>query len=198
VKNQNALIIFAKSPEGGVVKTRLASHLNENERLKLYTTLLDGTVGKLSDIPGSDILISYSGDGDYLKKYGLRVFPQSGGDLGRKMHIAIERVLGEGYLKAVLVGVDIPGLSAEIIKRAFDILKECDAVFGPARDGGHYLVGLKAPAEDIFTAIEWSTETTLKQTLAKAESLGLGVGFTEELSDVDTPEDLDKLLPKQD
>jgi rSAM/selenodomain-associated transferase 1 len=194
VKNRTALIIFAKSPESVNVKTRLAGHLSENERLKLYTALLDGTVEKLRDIPGADTLISYAGDGDYLKNFGLRMFPQSGGDLGRKMHIAIERVLGEGYLKAVLVGVDIPGLSAETIKRAFNLLKECDAVFGPARDGGYYLVGLKAPAEDIFTGIEWSTKATLKRTLAKAESAGLKVSFTDTLSDIDTPEDLDKLL----
>jgi rSAM/selenodomain-associated transferase 1 len=194
VKNRNALIIFAKSPESVNVKTRLASHLDEKERLKLYAALLDGTVEKLRDIPGADTLISYAGDGEYFRKFGLRMFPQSGGDLGRKMHIAIDKVLGEGYLKAVLVGVDIPGLSAEIIRRAFNLLEECDAVFGPASDGGYYLVGLKAPAEDIFTGIEWSTEATLKQTLAKAESAGLKVSFTDTLSDIDRPEDLEKLL----
>jgi rSAM/selenodomain-associated transferase 1 len=196
VKNRNTLIIFAKSPESVNVKTRLAGHLDENERLRLYTELLDGTVEKLRDIPGADTLISYAGAGEYFGKFGLRMFPQSGGDLGRKMHIAIDNVLGEGYLKVVLVGVDIPGLSAEIIAKAFDLLEECDAVFGPASDGGYYLVGLKAPIEEIFTSIEWSTETTLKQTLAKAESAGLKVSFTDTLSDVDGPEDLKKLPSK--
>jgi rSAM/selenodomain-associated transferase 1 len=198
VKNRNALIIFAKSPAGGNVKTRLASHLNENKRLKLYTALLDGTVEKLRDIPGADTLISYAGDGEYFGNFGLRMFPQAGGDLGRKMHIAIDKVLGEGYLKAVLVGVDIPGLSDEIIRKAFNLLEDCDAVFGPARDGGYYLVGLKAPTEEIFNGIEWSTEATLKQTLAKAESTGLKVSLTDTLSDIDRPEDLEKLLSKQD
>lgn len=194
MKNRNALIIFSKSPDGGNVKTRLADHLSKNERLKLHTELLEGTVEKLRDITGADTLISYAGDGDYIKKFGLRMFPQSGEDLGRKMHTAIGKVLGEGYLKAVLVGVDIPGLSAEIIANAFELLEECDAVFGPARDGGYYLVGLKSPTEEIFTGIEWSTETTLKQTLAKAESAGLKVSFTDTLSDIDRPKDLEHLL----
>ncbi len=194
MKNRSALIIFSKSPDGDNVMTRLSGHLSENERLKLHTALLEGTVKRLRDIPGADTLISYAGDGDYLEKFGLRMFPQSDGDLGRKMHAAIEKVLGDGYTKAVLVGVDIPGLSAEIIDKAFKLLEDCDAVFGPARDGGYYLVGLKSPSEEIFTGVEWSTETTLKQTLNKAESVRLKVEFTDTLSDIDRPEDLEHFL----
>lgn len=194
MKNRNALIIFSKSPDGDNVMTRLSGYLSENERLKLHTELLEGTVKKLRDIPGADTVLSYAGDGDYLRKFGLRMFTQSEGDLGRKMHMAIEKVLGEGYPRAVLVGVDIPGLSAEIIAKALKLLERCDAVFGPACDGGYYLVGLKSPSEEIFTGIEWSTETTLKQTVAKAESAGLKVEFTDTLSDIDRPEDLEKLL----
>lgn len=194
MKNRKALIIFSKSPGKTNVKTRLSGHLSENERLMLHTALLEGTVEKLRNIPGVDTLISYDGDGDYLKKLGLRMFPQSGGDLGKKMHAAIEKVLEEGYSKTVLVGVDIPGLSVGIINKSFELLEDCDAVFGPARDGGYYLVGLKSPSEEIFSGIEWSTETTLKQTLAKAASLGLRVSFTDTLSDIDRPEDLKKLL----
>jgi len=66
-------------------------------------------------------------------------------------------------------------------------------VFGPATDGGYYLVGLKAPAEEIFTGIEWSTNTTLRQTLAKAKDAGLKMTITDILSDVDRPEDLKNL-----
>jgi rSAM/selenodomain-associated transferase 1 len=193
MKNQNALIIFAKSPEAGNVKTRLAGHLDDAERLRLYTSMLEGTVGKLRSIPEADTLICYVGDKEYFTKFGLKLFPQSEGDLGERMHLAMKKLLDEGYGKAVLVGVDIPGLTPAIIREAFKLLSDHDAVFGPASDGGYYLVGLKAPNREIFTGIEWSTNTTLKQTLAKAKAAGLKITITDILSDVDRPEDLKNL-----
>jgi len=193
MKNQNALIIFAKSPEAANVKTRLSGHLDDDERLKLYTSMLDGTVERLKAISKADTLICYDGDEGYFRKFGLRTFPQADGDLGERMHRAMKELFDEGYSKVVLVGVDIPGLSQPIISSAFKLLSEHDAVFGPATDGGYYLVGLKAPAEEIFTGIEWSTNTTLRQTLAKAKDAGLKMTITDILSDVDRPEDLKNL-----
>jgi rSAM/selenodomain-associated transferase 1 len=193
VKNRNALIIFAKSPEAGNVKTRLAGHIDDEERLRLYTSMLDDTLKKLRDIPGADTFISYAGSEGYFRKFGLRMFPQSEGDLGEKMHLDISKVLGMGYEKAVLVGVDIPGLSADIITNAFKLLDGCDVVFGPASDGGYYLVGLKTAVEEIFTGIQWSTRTTLRETLSKAKEAGLSIDLTDILSDIDRPEDLGRL-----
>ena len=194
MKNKYALIIFAKSPETGNVKTRLAGRLDDAERLKLYASMLDGTIEKLRTISKADTLVCYDGDEKYFAKFGLRTFPQSEGDLGERMHLAMKGLFEEGYLKVVLVGVDIPGLTPRIVLNAFNLLSDSDAVFGPATDGGYYLVGLKSPNKKIFVDIEWSTNTTLKQTLAKAKEAGLKISITDILSDVDRPEDLKNLI----
>jgi rSAM/selenodomain-associated transferase 1 len=190
--NDRALIIFAKSPLGADVKTRLSDHLPDEERLGLYVSLLTSTIEKLKDIPEVDTLIAYSPpeDRDYFTGFGPETFPQSGEDIGERMYNALEKVLKEGYGKAVLVGVDIPGLSPSIVLRAFELLKDSALVFGPARDGGYYLVGTKEPVREIFQEIPWSTSHTLEETLKKASKLGFSTALTEKLSDIDTKEDL--------
>ena len=193
--NKNALIIMAKAPDPENVKTRLATDLSDEERLKLYTRLLKDTIWKLRAIPEVDTFINYApkeGEG-YFSRIGLEIFPQSKGDLGERMYDAIKHVLDMEYGKAVLVGVDIPDLSDSIIEDAFHMLSINDVVFGPARDGGYYLVGLNEPIKELFVDIEWSTANTLKQTLKVAEALGLTVSFTDMLSDLDTIDDFKKV-----
>jgi rSAM/selenodomain-associated transferase 1 len=190
--NSHALIIMAKSPRQGDVKTRLAGHMAEGERLGLYVSLLKSTIEKLKEVPGVDTFISYypPEDAGYFSGFGPGTFPQSGGDIGERMFNALQKVLNKGYKKAVLVGVDIPRLSPSIVLRAFELLTESDLVFGPARDGGYYLVGLKEPVREIFEGIAWSTSRTLGETLKKASALGFRAALTELLSDIDTVDDL--------
>lgn len=192
MKNKKALIIFAKTPHRNHVKTRLIGHLSEEQRLNLYISLLSNTINRLKDIKGVDTYISYSpaNRDSYFTKYSLRIFPQSKGDIGDRMFNAIREILNKGYEKAVLVGVDIPDISASIVLKAFDLLSHHDIVFGPARDGGYYLVGLKTPIMEIFRDIQWSTKQTLKQSIENAESLDCSIAFTEILSDIDTIEDV--------
>lgn len=197
MRSQNALIVFAKSPEHGDVKTRLMKALSDDERIELYESLLTETVEKLRDVRGCETFIAYwpPEGGEYFERFGLRCFQQSGDGLGPRMHNAILKVLSEGFGKAVLVGVDIPGLSAGVVLDACELLEGCDAVFGPASDGGYYLVGMRRAREDVFEGIEWSTPMVLEQTLLKAQALGLGVGLTAILDDVDVPADLGGLSP---
>lgn len=197
MKTRNALIVFAKSPEHGDVKTRLSETLSDDERIELYESLLTGSVEKLRHVEGCETLISYCPPegGEYFERFGLRCFAQSGDGLGPRMHNAISRVLSDGFEKAVLVGVDIPGLTAGVVLNAFGLLGERDAVFGPASDGGYYLVGLRRAEEGVFDGIEWSTPSVLKQTLLRAQAQGLSVGLTEVLDDVDVPADIGGLSP---
>lgn len=190
--NPRALVIMAKSPQGANVKTRLRGSLSEAERTELYRRLLEGAVSRLRDVPGVDALIACDPPGSegYFRAFGLPVFPQSGGDIGRRMHEAVKEALTRGYRQAVLVGVDIPGLDAEVVLGAFSLLEESDVVFGPARDGGYYLVGLKSPAGGLFEGVRWSSENTLRDSLDRARSLGLAASLARTLSDLDTPEDL--------
>lgn len=106
------------------------------------------------------------------------------------MFNAISRVLGCAYHKAVLVGTDIPDISAPIVLKAFELLDGSDIVFGPARDGGYYLVGLKTPVKEIFREIEWSTEETLRQSIRRAGQFGYSSAMTGRLADIDTIEDV--------
>jgi rSAM/selenodomain-associated transferase 1 len=142
-----------------------------------------------------DTFITYTPHdaGGYFEAFGLKLFPQSEGDIGIRMHRAIERVLNGGYEKAVLVGVDIPSLCPATVLKAFDLLSDHSVVFGPAEDGGYYLIGLKTPTLSIFQDIDWSTEQTLNQSKNKARYLDLSIGYTEMLSDVDRIEDIKQL-----
>lgn len=185
---------MAKHPYASPVKTRLSSHIPDDSRILLYVKLLDAAVTRLKDIPGVDTFISFSpADGKkYFEKFGLPLFPQSDGDIGKRMHHTLLSVLDRGYTKAAAVGVDIPELSKDIILRAFELLDSSDIVFGPAADGGYYLVALKSPSEQIFSGIQWSSHNTLRLSIEAAEKNNFSVALTEPLSDVDTIEDAKK------
>ncbi len=189
--NRNALIIIAKQPEMNSVKTRLTGSMPDKERLKLYISMLESTVRKLGSIEFADPFIAFApGNAEtYFLKFGLNLLPLPEGDLGKKMFHAMSSALNKGYEKTVLVGVDIPDLSELIISRAFELLSDSDIVYGPAKDGGYYLVGFKAPIKEIFEGIQWSTDRTLKQSMENASRNGYSIAFTKTLSDVDTPED---------
>ncbi|MCA1990227.1 MAG: TIGR04282 family arsenosugar biosynthesis glycosyltransferase, partial [Desulfarculus sp.] len=120
--------------------------------------------------------------------------PQDSGDLGRRMDLALTRALAEGEERAVLIGSDCPGLTAEILEQAFAVLADHDLVLGPAQDGGYYLVGLRRPAPEIFRGIAWGSDRVLRQTLNRAGELGLRVALLPELADLDRPEDLPRLV----
>lgn len=192
MKDNNALIIIAKLPQRDSVMTRLIGSMSDEKRIELYIYLLEHTIQKLKEIPEVDTFISYSPPGadSYFSRFGLNLLPLSKGDLGKRMFNAMSKVLTEGYQKAVLVGVDIPELSSSIILKAFELLSDNDVVYGPAKDGGYYLVGIKTLVKEIFQDVQWSTDQTLKQSLERAKICGCRVAMTETLYDIDTIEDV--------
>jgi rSAM/selenodomain-associated transferase 1 len=196
MKPRQALILMAKAPIPHMVKTRLKEHLPDEVRLRLYLDMLESAVERFGSIPDVDTHLSFAPAREeaYFRKFGLRIFPQSGGDIGLRMHHALTHLLFQGYRKVVLVGVDIPGLDSRIVLYAMDLLDSHDIVFGPAVDGGYYLVGLKKPAPQVFESIEWSTRKTLAQSKARARERGLTIALTETLSDVDTIDDVRAFL----
>lgn len=188
----NALVIMAKEPHPAFVKTRLKKSLTDEKRLALYGRLLETTIEKLRSVPGVDTFIAYTPETalSFFKKFKLGLFPQAEGSLGDRMYNASRKVLDEGYRKAVLVGTDIPDISGSIVMNAFGLLSERDIVFGPAVDGGYYLVGLKRPIMELFEDIPWSSDRTLKESLDTAEKYGFTVATTETLLDIDTLDDV--------
>jgi rSAM/selenodomain-associated transferase 2/rSAM/selenodomain-associated transferase 1 len=122
---------------------------------------------------------------------GFDLAPQGNGDLGTRMHRAANDALAAGAQAVVIVGADCPDLDAALVARAFEQLKTHQLVFGPARDGGYYLVGLRSPMPQLFEGINWGTDSVLAASLAKAHERGIRPFLLPELSDVDGPQDLD-------
>ena len=187
-----ALVIFAKNPEAGKVKTRLAATIGNDAALSVYRQLLQHTASAVSSLP-TNKYVFYSdrvvrddvwNDEQYSKKV------QDGSDLGEKMKNAFAEVFREGHAKAVLIGTDCPDLTELIIREAFDKLDHVDVVIGPAVDGGYYLVGLKNNCPSIFESIAWSTSGVLSETINKCKSAGLEFALLQPLQDVDEEKDL--------
>jgi rSAM/selenodomain-associated transferase 2/rSAM/selenodomain-associated transferase 1 len=126
---------------------------------------------------------------------GLDSAPQGHGGLDQRMASALQDSFEAGAERSVIIGTDIPGITGEILRKAFRALASHDLVFGPAADGGYYLIGMRKNSAqralpDIFTDISWGTEAVLRQTLGAIEKIGLSVTLLDALQDVDRPEDL--------
>lgn len=189
--NDNALIIIAKYPEKENVKTRLKGLMPDGKRLALYVSMLENTLNKLRSIPDVDTYIAYAPESatDYFRRFGVGLILLPEGDLGGRMFHSFREVFKAGYHRAALVGVDIPDLSSTIILKAFALLSLDDIVYGPAKDGGYYLVGMGKLIKEIFEDVPWSSDQTLNRSVEKARQFGYSVAFTETLSDVDTIDD---------
>lgn len=196
------LIIFTRYPQAGTTKTRLIPALGEKGAADLQRRMTERIAleaRKQAFMRPVETRICFEG-GDRGKMASwlgpdFSYRPQCDGDLGNRMTHAFRDAFETGARKAVIVGSDIPGLSAAILQRAFSALNDNDLVLGPARDGGYYLIGLrhrifKHAIPDLFAEIHWGTDTVLGDTLVSAEKLDLKVDLTDRLDDIDRPEDL--------
>lgn len=184
---QNALILFVKNPVAGKVKTRLAKSIGAEQALRVYLELLEITkqVALQSD---SKRYLYYSEAIDKQDDWDEVHFSkqqQQGDDLGLRMQNAFKQTLVAGHGKVVIIGSDCPFISAELIDSAFKVLDEQDVVFGPAEDGGYYLMGMKKVHPELFEDLPWSTEKLLRITTQRLENIGLSYGLLPELFDVD-------------
>lgn len=193
------LILFTRFPEPGQTKTRLIPALGPKGAADLQRRLTEGTLSEAQRLARRmplSVEVRCAGASRERMQQWLGREPlyrrQEGDGLGERMHTALGDALGEGARGAVLVGSDIPGISANVLSRAFETLTRRDVVLGPARDGGYYLVGLRRPAPGLFRGIYWGTDDVLRQTLRAVRRLGLSHALLDELDDMDTPEDLER------
>jgi hypothetical protein len=191
---KRVLIVFAKAPRLGSVKTRLARGIGAAAALGFYRRSLDRTVRLGAALPGVSTVVRTSPDGAAQGRYfppRLPVLPQGRGDLGRRMARALD-ACGDSH--RVLIGGDIPGITPAILRGAFEALDGHDAVFGPAEDGGFWLVGLRAGFRPrrLFRGVGWSQPTSLADSLATLPP-GCRIAFTETLNDIDDLEDYRRL-----
>ena len=186
------VIVFARTPVAGQVKTRLAAGVGAARALAVYEALLSHTCGAVRRA-GFDARVHLAGDipeRDLWSEAGFTRRPQQGADLGERMHEAFRTAFAEGVRKAVIIGTDCPGLGPAVLQEAFRRLDEAEAVVGPAEDGGYVLLGLTSPVRAIFENKVWSSDTVLADTLSDFARLGMGVAQLEPLRDVDTAADL--------
>jgi rSAM/selenodomain-associated transferase 1 len=217
-RHSAALVIFAKAPIPGEVKTRLCPPLTPDEAATLHGSfvldMLERTklaVAKLQLPFHRYLACSPSSELVFFKimeeRQGVRLLDQVGEDLGQRMHRTFVSLFANDYTQVILVGTDVPTLPLSVYQDALTLLTQSDVVLGPALDGGYYLIGLKRSAEQLFTGVPWSTDQVLAVTQQHAETLGLSVSLTSPWRDVDTIADLHSLIaecqqdnkkPKQD
>jgi rSAM/selenodomain-associated transferase 1 len=191
------ILLFAKAPEAGKVKTRLQPQLSPVRAAQLYQLLLDKVVANITTA-NMPIALWRAGDLDhpcwekYAKNPLVTLHQQNNGDLGRRMKYAALEGLN-GFDKVVLIGADCLDIDKRYLELAVNKLDSNDAVIGPATDGGYVLLALKSVDDEIFSGIAWGSDKVLSQTLAKMDGLNWRYELLPALNDIDRPEDLANL-----
>lgn len=200
IKADCRLIVFAKAPVSGKVKTRLIPAIGARAATALYekmvsyclTSAIDAGVGPV------DLWCAPSMEHPFFARCGrrfqLELHTQPDGDLGQRMAHAFSETLKISTC-VLLMGSDCPGLTCDDLREAKALLQEgADAVICPAEDGGYVLLGLRRFAPELFSGILWGTESVLEQTRTRLRRLEWRWQELSERWDVDRPEDLQRLM----
>jgi hypothetical protein len=210
---KDALVIMAKAPIAGNVKTRLIGALDADAAANLYAAFLCDTFAMAEEIRDELEAEAEAEEIDYLlsvilcytpqeqeeafesiEREGSLMMPQRGRDLGERLQNCFDDLLSAGYENVVIIGGDSPTLPGEYLLDAFDSLdNESAVVIGPTPDGGYYLIGMRRFHRQLFDGIFWGTDQVLMQTQQRASQLHLEVTLLPEWYDVDTPTDLERL-----
>ena len=195
-----AVAIMAKAPKPGEVKTRLCPPLSPEEAADLYDCFLRDKVEQVRALGSATGVIAFTPD-DSRSLFeeiapGFRLIAQRGADLGSRLLNSLGALLREGYVGAVAIDSDTPNLPTEYLRQAVDVLSRSatDVVVGPSDDGGYYLIGVRQAWPTLFDAMPWSTPEVLPETLRRAHAAGLRVECLPAWFDVDTAEDLERLI----
>lgn len=189
---KRTLVLMVKEPRPGRVKTRLGRDIGVIPATWWFRHQSARLIRNLRD-PRWHIVLAVAPDGAAASRVwpaDLPRLPQGGGDLGQRMKRML-RGAGKQNGPVCLIGCDIPGIRRPHVARAFAALGNHDAVFGPAMDGGYWLVGAKHPnrlPHDLFDGVRWSSEHALADTLTTLP--GWRIALTDTLRDVDTAADL--------
>lgn len=192
------LIVMAKAPVAGQVKTRLIPALGADGAAALAARLLAHTIEQAEAAAPATLELCVAPDpahpafADWAARPGWQWSAQGAGDLGARMDRALTRALA-GAPAALLIGTDAPELNAARLREAAQALREHDAVFIPALDGGYALVGLRRPAPTLFDGVAWSTPAVMAATRERAAAAGLRWAELAPVADIDEPADLARL-----
>ncbi len=190
----HAVIVFARVPEAGRVKTRLAAEVGDAIALSAYTSLGELVVNAAQGGRTYSVTVAYTpDDGERRMRQWLgasiRLKPQPTGDLGARMAAEIAEAIRDGARRVVVIGTDCPDISASVLEDAFERLATADVVLGPAADGGYYLIGMSRLHAPLFEGVPWSSPDTLRTTLEHARMHALSIALLDERRDIDTADD---------
>lgn len=187
------LVIMAKQPLIGRVKTRLARDIGHAEALRFFRSASESLIRRVGRDPRWQTVIAVSPD---RAVHETGIWPedlprvgQGEGDLGHRMG-SLFRDLPPGPV--IIIGADIPAIGKKQVAAAFDALGRSDTVIGPAEDGGYWLIGMKRRprVREIFEGVRWSSEHAMEDTLKNIRRQKMSVTTLERLRDVDTGADL--------
>ena len=191
------LVIMAKAPRLGAVKTRLAQSLFVEAATELYRCLLDDTLALAHSLSGVRVAIMCpASDVEEMKQLAggdTIVVAQDGAGLAAALTSVFEQFAAPGANRVIAFNSDSPHLPASVLTGAFETLIARDLVVGPTHDGGYYLVGAKAAHPGLFAGDEMGTDSAFEALLARARRLRLAVSLTERFYDIDVGGDLTQL-----
>jgi hypothetical protein len=190
------LVVMAKAPKPGMVKTRLTQSLPPSAVTQLYRCFLDDTIALARSLGGVEVAImcpaSDVEDLERLTGGDVRVVEQTGEGLAAALTSVFAHFAAGGQ-RVVAFNSDSPHLPASVLKRAFETLATCDIVVGPTHDGGYYLVGAKATHPGLFNGDGMGTSNAFEALLERVRSLGLSVSLADSFYDIDVASDLVRL-----
>ena len=194
---RDRLVLFAKVPEFGRAKTRLARDVGEGAARDLAEAFVLDTLSTSARVEGVQVAVAYSPttgeDWFRARAPGALLVQQPETDFGSRMCRAMDAMFEDGAKRCVMIGMDTPQLEPARIESAFEALKESDVCLGPSEDGGYYLIGLRAPAPQLFEGVAWSTASVLAETRSRAAESGLSVHQLDSEFDIDEAADLERL-----
>ncbi|MER5216866.1 TIGR04282 family arsenosugar biosynthesis glycosyltransferase [Streptomyces sp. NPDC002838] len=195
-----SVLVLAKAPRPGTVKTRLHPLLGPDGCAVLQAELIRHTVDLTSGLGARTYLAYAPGEAEdstgHVAPPGVRLMVQRGQNLGQRLSSAVLEAFADGAGPLLVIGTDAPILTGDHLTAALTSLEHKDVVLGPALDGGYYLIGMRHPHVGLFgiDAALWSTDQVLAATRALATDEGLSVELLRPLRDLDTPEDAAALL----
>ena len=191
-----AIIVFAKAPVAGQVKTRLCPPLTPDEAASLHGSLVLDMLERCQSLKGYDRILAATPSPHHPfframeARFKIPIWDQTGEDLGARMASAFKKALGFPYRSVVIIGTDIPGINGPLLTAAVKSLQDHDVVLGPTLDGGYYLIGLRSTVPNLFENMPWSTDQVFALTEQKIRALGLSLEILPQLRDLDRVEDL--------
>lgn len=181
------LLLFARFPEKGKVKSRLAATIGEERAFRIYSALYEHTLEACEE-SGFHTTLCLCERPSVPFHGASRI--QSGGDLGERMAQEFLASLRFSSTPVVLLGSDCPDVSGVLLLRAFQLLQSHDVVIGPVKDGGYFLIGMNSFHPELFEQISWSTSHVLNQTIQRCRQNHLSFATLPRVHDIDVEEDL--------